>query len=282
LTDTGDLNERTRRSLWLISSAVFVSLVIGASIYTAFTRSGPLPPITRGLVASWAFHSNLGVRAGDSVGGHDGLIHNPIWVTGKGYLALNFDGKSTYIEIPPSEVIQNTLLQGSFTIAAWVNSESRQRQVLVQVTNPGGDLRLAPVSFYAPWGEGRMGLVLSDGTRRVGFLSDEPIPSSRWCHVAVTFDNETGQICFYIDGESAGERSTTVRPSTAPREDHGSGEETIAEKGPSVADSGSILVGAARSGLEEMFHFQGQLDSVSLYSRVLAPQEVEALVQEAS
>jgi hypothetical protein len=216
-------------------------------------------------VAHWSFQGNLGDRVIDAVGGHHGTLHDPIWVTSRKSFntpLLRFDGERTYIEVPPAPELA---LTESFTLAAWVKVDSnRRRQALVQVADPGGDLRGAPVTFYVPWGEGRLGQVLSDGRKRVGFLSDEQIQSSQLQHVAVTYDEQTGQIRFYIDGEPAGERTTSWRP----RPDQG---------GP-----GPLLIGVAGSASPGWHRYQGELLSLSLYGRVLSAEEIETLAQSAN
>lgn len=252
---------------WLPLAALsIVPLVLLASLYAALYRESDRPPSgsgrLQGPVAHWSFQGNLGSQVIDAVGGHHGTLYDPIWVVDREYFnipLLRFDGERTYIEVPPSPELA---LAGSFTLAAWVKVDSnRRRQALVQVADPGGDLRRAPVTFYVPWGEGRLGLVLSDGGKRVGFLSDKQIRSGQWQHVAVTYDEQTGRIGFYIDGEPAGERITSWRP----RPDQG---------GP-----GPLLIGVAGSASPGWHRYQGELLSLSLYGRVLSAEEIETLAQ---
>ncbi len=253
-------------NLLLLVTLVGVPLVIAASVYTAFRQgqegAPSRPGSQQGLIAHWNFQGNLGDRVIDAVGGHRGILHDPIWVTSRKAFStpvLRFDGEKTYIEVPPAPELA---LAGSFTLAAWVKVDSnRRRQALVQVADPGGDLRRAPVTFYVPWGEGRLGLVLSDGRKRVGFLSDKQIRSGQWQHVAVAYDGQTGQIRFYIDGEPAGERTTSWRP----RPDQG----------------GPLLIGVAGSASPGWHRYQGELLSLSVYARELDPTEIEELARQA-
>lgn len=241
---------RSKSDLVLVGIALFIPLVIIISVYTAFHSAANLP-IEKGLIGRWVFHSNLGSKIGDKSGqGHNGIIKNPSWIRGRGYLALKLDGESTYVEVPYEPGLS---WQKGFTLTAWINPEShRQRMVLFQKT-PSKEQDYPPITFYAPWGAGRLGLVLSDGNRRVGFLSDESIRGGKWQHVAVTFDSDTGEIKFFIDGQLAGNRKTTVKPSTG---------------------SGKLFIGAGLFSGQKDFYFQGQLDSISLYKRVLTPPEI--------
>lgn len=254
-----------RRTRWLqgwifLGISFLVGLTLAASGYTALRRGVVLPAVRPGLIAMWAFRSSTGSEAADSVGGAEGRILNPMWVEGRGYLALRFDGLSTVVEVP-SAVIAGA--DGSLTLTSWVKPESvRERQILL--VSYGGsadeDLHTAPVAVYAPWGNGRLGLVLYDGDRRVGFLSDETIAKNRWQHIAVTLDGKTGRIRFYIDGSLAGERETTVIPHEA-------------------SEPLCVLIGAESSAPPGRFGLRGELDSVGVYDRELSQSEVEALAR---
>lgn len=250
---------RTRR--WLpVGALTLVALVITASVYTALQQGDTRPQPEGNLVAHWAFQKRSEREIIDTAGGHNGTLYEPRWILDRRYFSvplLRLDGEKTFVEIPPDPALT---LGGSFTIAAWIKVDSRnRRQALFHKADPAGDLRHAPVTFYAPWGQGRLGLVLSDGEKRVGFLSDSPIRGGGWHHVAVTYHVRTGKIRYYIDGEPAGEDTTSWRPRPQ-------------------AQSGPVLLGAAGTPPAAGWHyFQGELYSLRLYNRVLGPDEIEAL-----
>lgn len=248
---------------WLpLGILAIVGLVLLVSLQTAFQHRASSDS-ERGPVAYWSFSSRVGDRVVDTAAGHDGLVYYPHWVTSVESFSFNvvleLDGEKTYMEVPSAE---HLTFEGDFTLAAWVNAEShRERQILVFKGDVGGDFRAAPIIFYVPWGEGRLGLVLSDGGRRVGFLSDRTIRGNRWQHVAFTYDEQTGKIRFYIDGEEAGERMTSWRPRR---------------------HFGPLYIGMGRAGGEAFFPFRGQIESLVLYERELSLEEIQALARRVS
>lgn len=250
------------RRWWPVGVIVFVALVLLASFQAAFQHAAPSgsgsDAAQRGPAAHWTFSARLGDRVIDSAGGHDGIVRHPIWMTSEKYFSfsviLRLDGERTYMEVPSAEELP---FDGAFTLAAWVKSDShRDRQILVYKADPGGNFRAAPVTFYVPWGQGRLGLVLSDGQKRVGFLSDGTIRTGQWHHVALTYDDRTGEIRYYIDGEPAGEDTTSWRPRDHP---------------------GPLYIGMGRAREEAFFPFRGELESLMVYERALAPQEIQRL-----
>lgn len=240
---------------WWLPLGIFalIAVVSLASIHAALRRT---TPSAYSPAAHWTFLASYGDRVIDLVGGYAGKLYSPQWRSTTEHFSsnviLHFDGEKTFVEVPPTRALE---LQGAFTIAAWLRSESaKARQILLQRADEH-DFRKAPITLYAPWGEGRLGLVLSDGQKRVGFLSDRAIRAKAWHHVAVTYDD--GQIRFYIDGELAGERTTRWRPPQVP--------------------PGPIYIGMGRVGEESFYPFQGELESLTIYHRALTPPEIEKL-----
>jgi hypothetical protein len=240
---------------WWLPLSVFalIAVVSLASVYAALRRTTPSP---YSPVAHWTFLASYGDRVIDLVGGYAGKLFSPQWRTTtehfSGNVLLHFDGEKTFIAVPPTRALE---FQGAFTIAAWLRPESnRARQILFQRADEH-DFRKAPVTVYTPWGEGRLGLVLSDGQKRVGFLSDRAIRAKTWQHVAVTYEED--RIRFYIDGELAGERTTRWRPPQLP--------------------PGPIYIGMGRVGEKGFYPFQGELESLTIYHRALTQTEIEKL-----
>ncbi len=245
---------------WLpLGILAFVGLVLLASLQAAFQHRVS-SSVQGGPVAYWSFSARVGDRIIDAAGGHDGLVHYPRWVTSVKSFSFNvileLDGEKTYVEVPSGGQLT---FEGAFTVAAWVNVESHtKRQILLFKGDDQGDFRAAPIVFYVPWGEGRLGLVLSDGGRRVGFLSDGRISRGQWHHVAVSYDDQTGRIRFYIDGDPAGERMTSWRPRS---------------------HLGPLYIGMGRAGGEAFFPFRGLIESLVLYEWELSLEEIQALAR---
>ncbi|MFB6271907.1 MAG: LamG domain-containing protein [Salinibacter sp.] len=249
------------RRWWPVGVVAFVGLILGLSVLAAFRQGGSATSASAGdggPIAQWDFASRIGNRVLDSAGGHDGTVHHASWTTSSKYFSfsvlLQLDGERTYMEIPAS---QAPTLDGAFTVAAWIRSASHsQRQILLFKADPTGSFRSAPVKVYVPWGQGRIGIVFSDGKKRVGFLSDESIRSKQWYHVAVTYDDSHGRIRYYIDGQLAGEDTTSWRPR---------------------GELSPFYIGMGRTDEDVFFPFEGKLESIMLFKRTLSTDEVARL-----
>ncbi|MCY3018594.1 MAG: DUF4832 domain-containing protein [Planctomycetota bacterium] len=78
-----------------------------------------------GLVGHWKLDDGKGASAQDSSGnGNHGVLKNmdaaKCWVQGKSGGALDFDGETSYVEIPNSTALQS-VQDGSYTLVAWFN-----------------------------------------------------------------------------------------------------------------------------------------------------------------
>jgi len=231
-----------------------VPVIVLISVFVAM-NSSDLPPVTEGLLASWSFRSNLGHNARDGVGNYSGYINKPAWTRGRGYLALKFDGKETYVEIAQNsstEIIDTE----KFTISAWVKPESSDRSILFQKTSNSD--QYPPLTLYTPWSK-RLAIVFSNGNRRVGFLSDDELDTGKWQHVAISANMDSGDINYYIDGKPAGTDETTIQVNPG--------------KGP-------VYLGTGQFESEKLFFYEGLMDSVNLYGRVLTEEEVKRLARD--
>lgn len=242
---------RSFRDYVLICVAIYIPIILAVSVYTAF-NSTIKPPVAKGLVANWSFRSNLGHNARDTVGSNAGYIYNPNWGRGRGYLALQLDGKNTYVKVSDHNS-QELINGGEFTVGAWLKPEDSDRSILFQQTSTGD--QYPPLTVYAPWSR-RLAIVFSNQERRVGFLSDDSLDIGKWQHIAVSVDLESGDINYYINGKPTGTDKTTI------------------EYTPS---DGPVLIGTGLFEKEKLFFYKGQLDSVSLYDRVLGEGEVKEL-----
>ena len=72
------------------------------------------------LVGCWKLNEGAGLTAADSSGNrNDGaLVGAPQWVAGFYGGALQFNGQTSYVEIPTSDSLE---IHGQVTVAAWIN-----------------------------------------------------------------------------------------------------------------------------------------------------------------
>ena len=211
------------------------------------------------LMAYWKFDEGGGEGITDETANHnDGTIYGPKWVEGKSGYALQFDGVDDYTEVPDSDSLD---LAEGFTIAAWINlaEVGKGRQALLQKKVPGESDVFTDYTFYVQWTADLLALVIGDGERRVGALSDRGLGAAGgWHHVAVTFSKEEGEVRFYIDGEFAGATDITLSPHT---------------------NNGPLLIGRYTSGMTPKFHLKGTIDELRIYSRALTDKEIKELLQ---
>jgi len=213
------------------------------------TSSGP-------LIAHWAFDEGQGDTASDSAGGHQMALHSVSWTEGKIGSAIELDGATSYGEVEDSDDLD---LSEGFTIAAWVNlaQVGAGRQLLLEKKDVEQGDNSTNYALYVQWTHDALALVIGDGTRRVGYLSDRGLGTAgEWHHVAVTFGN--GEVRFYIDGEPAGVDSATISPFT---------------------NEGPLTVGRYTGpGNEPRFGLNGSVDDLRIYNKALTPEEIQELI----
>src|SRR5205823_5498459 len=169
--------------------------------------------------------------------------------------AFNFGG-SNHVEVPAS----SSLNVQSFTIEAWIYpADVNVYKPIVEYAAPGGSpgvhlwhsvpadgsSGVAPGSLYANVGD-------IFGPYHFG-TSAGVIPSNQWTHVALTFDRDTGIARLFVNGANLATTNLgSITPLTA----------SPLNLGYRPADGA---------------HFVGKLDEVSIYNRVLAASEIQAV-----
>lgn len=129
------------------------------------------------------------------------LVGNPKWVDGKFGKALEFDGKTSYIEIPVDLSSQSE--KGELSICAWV-------KVIKTATDAHGQTR-QPIVMKGGANEWEYALYVYDDFK-AGFSiwqcggsghtepSGGAIPANEWHAVCVTY-KEKGETSGYVDGK---------------------------------------------------------------------------------
>ena len=217
-----------------------------------------MPQSAGPLVAHWQFDEGSGDSAGDASGlGNKATLHGVSWSEGKTGNAATFDGTKSYIEAADSDSLD---LSDSFTITAWINlaEVGSGRQVLLQKKAVDKSDIYTNYTLYAQWTQDALALVIGDGTRRVGYLSDKGIGTpNEWHHIAVAFGG--GKVRFYIDGAPAGEETATIKPYT---------------------NNGPLVIGRyTNADNTPKFFLHGLVDDLRIYNKVLNEEEIKKLVK---
>jgi hypothetical protein len=185
----------TRLSLWVCSVSV---LGLFASLSSA--------DITSGLVGYWKLDDGIGTTAVDSSGrgNHGTLVGSPIWTTsgadvriGNGSLYFDYTeaGVSDYVDCgdqPDFDITDN------ITLAFWVKCSAftvRYQYFFSKDIGQGGYsiIRAAETRNLRVVFNGLGGQYYATGTR--------DIDDGQWHHIAASYDNATGIVAFYTDGE---------------------------------------------------------------------------------
>jgi hypothetical protein len=207
------------------------------------------------LAACWKFDEGTGSIAYDSsaFGNNGTLMNGPTWVDGLPLLgkALEFD--TDYVRVPSSPILE---FSNPITVMAWAKSEASTGDYQIicgKWFDDDGefigsfDLEFAPDGITPSFTVVRTG----DQYRPQDFSSIE-VPSGQWAHIAGTYDNDTNRI--YVNGVLAGSISLpgTMNTGTQP-----------------------VAIGAHVVPYERNW-FNGIIDEVKIYSRVLSAEEIKA------
>jgi hypothetical protein len=206
------------------------------------------PPPTGGLVAAYGFNEGSGTVLTDLSGtGNQGAITAATWTaTGKFGGALTFNATS-WVTVPYAASLNLTT---AMTLEAWVNpSQAVQWGTILMKEQPGN---YAYVMYGAspttPSAEINVGT--NDAGQRV-LSGTSALPLNAWSHVASTYDGTTLRL--YVNGVEVSSRVISA---------------------PIVSTASGVLRLGGNGIWSE--HFQGQIDEVRIYNRVLSASEIQA------
>ncbi len=205
------------------------------------------PPSTNGPTI-YAFEGNAQDSSGN---GNHGTATAVSYVIGKvGAQAAQFNGTSSYVSIPRS-------VQDDFTVAMWVKTTDTAGTAGAQWWN-GKDLVDGEVGGGgADWGtaivNGKFVLGVGSTGGDTTLASSVNINDGSWHHVAATRSNTSGAVAVYVDGVLRGSGTGATGSRTFPP---------------------SLRIGSLQTGNN---FFNGTLDDVRLYDRILTASEIAAL-----
>ncbi len=195
-----------------------------------------------GLVAKYSFVNGLATdTSGNNLGG---VVQGATKVAGKYGDGLSLDGVNDYINFASPAQLDN-LAPGSYTV--WIKPSTNAGYVLSR--------RDAGCTGYWRLGFGTTGPHWLN-QRGASATSTSVTPLNTWSHVAVTWDGTktTTGTKIYVNGI---DKTGTVTP-----------------LGSTASDAGCSFSAGARSASTEWFN--GSLDEIRVYNRVLSPAEVQS------
>jgi hypothetical protein len=187
------------RLLSLFVPALVALTLLGCGSSTSPDETGGLPyPDIAGLVAFYQFDGDLTDSAPDSL--HAESARDPIYIAdhnGVAASAVYVDGAADTISVPSRGAFD---FADEFTFAAWVRADLPP-YAYASIIDKGfadGGYSLGVVGGYEP-----------DTTALVLYVNDEeawvqdavPMGTGDWTHVACTFENPTGAVQFFVNGD---------------------------------------------------------------------------------
>lgn len=210
------------------------------------------------VLSTWLpFEEGAGTTTADASGhGNSGALFDMTpgaWTAGIIGGALSFDGFDDYVEI-------SNHLGASFTIACWVKTTQAFPQTDPTYQGTGiiwADVGGAANDFIlggtrSPGGVDRLSFFV--GGTETSINGAQEISTGQWTHLAVTRDGNTGAVILYVNGI---------------RDTNGAGATGILNANPAIHIGGNTLDGR---------YFNGLIDDVRFYSRVLSQAEIVTLL----
>ncbi len=216
---------------------------VGSGSVSVVTNGDTLVCPTSGLVGYWKFNDipQAGIVV-DSAGGNTCTWNGSgsHWVTGKFVNAGNFNGVDDQVRcVNGASLSPGT---GNFSLTAWINT--------TQITEAGGiAIGNGANLFHFRLSNGHLDSRIHAGTLEKETEGTHVINDGIWHFVAVTFDRH-GNMIKYVD---------TVLDAT----------DNISDVNPTSISGISFYIGQ-----EGNRFFNGAIDDVRMYNRVLSPQEI--------
>ncbi len=220
--------------------------------------------LNSGLVGYWTFdgldtHQSSNKTDDKSGNGNSGTLTNgPTAIPGKIGQALNFNGVNSYVAITNNTssfplYANNT----AYSISVWVKGDKQADKVVWGECNGGppcNSSTLFGLGTDASGNTGKVDLYLTNGvtTPLNDVLSTGVAFDKSWHHIVWTDNNGTANL--YIDGSKDATSFNYTRPSFS---------------------STSNLIGNQAQSLSQ--NFNGSIDDVRIYNRVLSATEIQRL-----
>ncbi len=213
------------------------------------------------LVAHWMFDEGSGTSASDSSGnGNAGTLQNgPTWTTGQIGGAVNFDGGGDLVNAGSGATLDNL---PALTVAAWIKPNSAGEGSAGRIVQKGAGSQPTTGGFWFHLDTSNQLVLAVDyaTTNMYRVSAASGITYGAWTHVVVTWTGSATatNIKFYVNGVE------TSYNATAPN-----GVGTRVNDGAT-----SFTIGNESGGTRT---FDGALDDVRVYNRVLSASEITAV-----
>lgn len=207
-----------------------------------------------GLVLWHKFDEASGTTATDSsFSNNNGTLQNsPTWTTGHLAGGLSFDGSNDVVSVAPSASLNNL---SAVTLSAWIRPNNAGENSFGRVLQKESGLKLYLTS------SNQVAFEVTHGTTNLKRTTgSNAISYGTWTHVVVTWTGSAtaSNVHIYLNGTEVGSYSTTTNGSGTRTDD----------------STGNLNIGN-NATLDRSFN--GLLDEIRIYNRVLSAAEIAAL-----
>lgn len=206
-------------------------------------------------VAVWKLDENTGSAASNAQGTSHPLTLNTASWAPKGRNQAAFKGTGSSYAATTGKVVDTT---GSFSVSAWAKLARTDSIGTVANQNGAniGAFQLYYSDSYGRWVFNRYNQDISSGATIVRAISTTPPVPGAWTHLLAVYDRQEQQLRLYVNG-----RIEATTPYTAP-----------------WAANGPFEIGRMKGAAGPSSYFNGDLDQVQAYNRVVFPEELAPLV----
>ena len=222
-----------------------IKLIFGVVLVWAITtNSWSQPFLANGLVAYYPLNGNVNDLSGN---GNNGVVNNLISTNGNAGTpnsAFYFNGGSGYAVVPNSASLALT----NISLSAWVKPDVGSGSGFIFCKHENG------ANSDGSWYLGVNGQLYFWAYSVLN--SSGSVSQGVWSHCVFTFDSTTGNYVFYVNGQPIGQgiNNFAVQSNSMP-----------------------LYLGAQFNGASPDYYFQGAMDNMRIYNRVLSSSEVAQL-----
>jgi hypothetical protein len=247
---------RRRRGRVALLATGLLAIAAGATAF-ALSGGGPQSPAAKPAdpapVGSWRLASTHGTVASDATGANPGTAFHVLWGAGRGGWG-DFNGVDS--QIITAGPVLNTGPGASFTVAAWVYLTRYAVLATAVSQDSTGDsgffLQYSSSDNHWAFTRRAENSVTATG---ISALSTSPAALNTWVRLVGVYDAADGQLRLYVNGKPQG---------------------TAADTAP-YASRGSLAIGRAQFGAQDIGWFPGRINDVEVFQQALTPAEIKAL-----
>ena len=206
----------------------------------------------------FSFDEGEGATVYDSIGNIQGLVNGANWVDGYVNGALSFDGNNDYVDMGASSSYK---LMDDISVCAWVNRDSTGAILVIE--GGSGESSVDNTIFWLD--------VYYGGSQEIQYAHEygsginaehlfSGVPLNIWSHVVIVRDSDAKTVKAYIDAVDVGTFNYINQPENP-------------------ASEVNMIIGGRTYGASYEKYFDGIIDEVMIFDRVLVPNEIEILYQ---